>query len=134
MKSFSRNALLFITLTTGMFLLSAQIFPSAVVEGKRQTQATTTVCDANAESCSTTICTDGQPCVTTQIPTKTETNPKQYDLNNNAPLEKQAPIEEQAPVEEQAPIEEQAPVEEQASTAPEEDDPFFADYVDRYFD
>ena len=58
----------------------------------------------------TTICTDGQHCVTTQIPTSTETNPKQDDSNNNTP------------------------VEEQASTAPEEDDPFFDDYVDRDFD
>jgi hypothetical protein len=122
MKSFSQNALIFIILTTGIFLLSAQIFPSTVVEGKRQTQASTTVCDANTESCSTTVCTDGQPCVTTQIPTKTETNPKQDDSNNNAP------------VDEQGPVEKQVPVEKQASTAPEEHDPFFDDYVDRDFD
>jgi hypothetical protein len=122
MKGFRQNELLFIILATGMFLLSAQIFPSAVVEGKRQTQASTTVCDANTESCSTTVCTDGQPCVTTQIPARTETNPKQDDSNNNIP------------VEEQASVDEQAPVEEQASTVPVEDDPFFEDYIDRDFD
>jgi hypothetical protein len=116
MESFSHNALLFIILTTGMFLISAQLFPSAIVEGKRQTQASTTVCDAKTESCSTTICTDGQPCVTTQVPTRTETDPKQDNSNNNMP------------------VEEQTPVEEQPSTVPEEEDPFFEDYVDRDFD
>jgi hypothetical protein len=115
MKSFGNNALLFIILTTGMFLISAQLFASAVVEGKRQTQASTTICDAKTWSCSATICTDGQHCVTIQIPSRTETNPKQDDSNNNMP------------------VEEQTPVEEQRSTAPEED-PFFEDYIDRDFD
>jgi hypothetical protein len=122
MKSFSHNALLFIILTTGMFLISAQLFPGAIVEGKRQTQASTTVCDAKTESCSTTICTDGQPCVTTQVPTRTETDPKQDNSNNKTPVEVQTPVEEQIPVEEQP------------STVPEEEDPFFEDYVGRDFD
>lgn len=45
--------------------------------------------------------------MTTQIPTRTETNPKQDDSNNNIPVEEQAPLDEQA------------------STVPEEEDPFF---------
>ena len=48
--------------------------------------------------------------MTTQIPTSTETNPKQDDSNNNTP------------------------VEEQASTLPADEDPFFEDYLDRDFD
>lgn len=96
-------------------MITVQIFPSLVVEGKRQTQSSTTVCDDKTESCSTTICTDGQPCITTQNPPRTETSPKQDDSNN-------------------VPVEEQTPVEEQEPTAAEEEDSFFDDLIDRDFD
>ena len=115
MKRFRQQAILFIVLMTGMFLITVQIFPSTVVEGIRQTQSSTTVCDDKTESCSATICTDGQPCVTTQIPSRTETSPKNDDSSN-------------------IPVEEQTPVEEQKPTAPVEEDSFFDDLIDRDFD
>ncbi|MGA8107737.1 MAG: hypothetical protein WB815_13895, partial [Nitrososphaeraceae archaeon] len=93
MKRFRQQAILFIVLMTGMFLITVQIFPSTVVEGERQTQSSTTVCDDKTESCSTTICANGQPCVTTQNPPQTETSPKQDD-SNNIPVEEQTPVEE----------------------------------------
>ena len=115
MKSFRHNALLFIVLATVMFLMTV-VLPSAVVEGKTQTQSLTNVCDDKTESCRTTICSNGQPCMTIQDPPKKETNPGQDGSNNNVPVEGQTPVEGQA------------------SVAPEEVDPFFEDFTDRDFD
>lgn len=124
MKSFRHNALLFVVLATVMFLMTVEVLPSAVVEGKTQTQSLTNVCDDKTESCRTTICSNGQPCMTIQDPPKKETNPGQDGSISNVPVEGQTPVEGQG----------RTPVEGQASVAPEEVDPFFEDFIDRDFD
>jgi hypothetical protein len=90
----------------GIFLISGLVFPSSLVEGKRQSQSTTTMCNDDAGSCSTIICTEGQPCQTSHSPPRGKVMAPPAEFGTQMPVKEQQPLSQQQPIEELHPLEE----------------------------
>lgn len=112
MKHYRQISISIIMLMAGIFLITGLVFPSSLVEGKRQSQSTTTMCNDETGSCSTIICAEGQPCQTSHSPPRGNILPPPAESGTTMPVKEQQPVEEQRPVEQQQPIEERHPVEE----------------------
>ena len=97
MKHYRQLLISIIMLMAGIFLISGLVFPSSLVEGKRQSQSTTTMCNDDTGSCSTIICIEGQPCQTSHSPPR-----------GKMPVKEQQPLAQQQPIEELHPLEEQS--------------------------
>ena len=92
----------------GIFLISGLVFPSSLVEGKRQSQSTTTMCNDDTGSCSTIICTEGQPCQSSQSPPRGKVMAPPAEFGTQMPVKEQQPLSQQQPIEELHPLEEQS--------------------------
>jgi hypothetical protein len=90
----------------GIFLISGLVFPSSLVEGKRQSQSTTTMCNDDTGSCSTIICTEGQPCQTSHSPPRGKVMAPPAEFGTQMPVKEQQPLSQQQPIEELHPLEE----------------------------
>ena len=129
----------------GIFLISGLVFPSSLVEGKRQSQSTTTMCNDDTGSCSTIICTEGQPCQTSHSPPSGKVMPPPAESWTQMPVKEQQPLAQQQPIEELHPLEDVQPLEKQSEEAEdakehivgeesEEDTSLLADLMDLHFD
>jgi hypothetical protein len=92
----------------GIFLISGLVFPSSLVEGKRQSQSTTTMCNDDTGSCSTIICTEGQPCQTSHSPPRGKVMAPPAEFGTQMPVKEQQPLSQQQPIEDLHPLEEQS--------------------------
>lgn len=120
----------------GIFLITGLVFPSSLVEGKRQSQSTTTMCNDETGSCSTIICAEGQPCQTSHSPPRGNILPPPAESGTTMPVKEQQPIEERHPVEELHPLGEQLedPEEHIGGEELEEDTSLLAELMDLHFD
>jgi hypothetical protein len=108
MKHYKQLSISIIMLMAGIFLITGLVFPSSQVEGKRQSQSTTTMCNDDAGSCSTIICTEGQPCQTSHSPPRGKVMPSPAESETQMPVKEQQPLAQQQPIEELQPLEEQS--------------------------
>jgi hypothetical protein len=108
MKHYRQLLISIIMLMAGIFLISGLVFPSSLVEGKRQSQSTTTMCNDDTGSCSTIICTEGQPCQTSHSPPSGKVMPPPAESWTQMPVKEQQPLAQQQPIEELHPLEEQS--------------------------
>ena len=120
----------------GIFLISGLVFPSSLVEGKRQSQSTTTMCNDDTGSCSTIICTEGQPCQTSHSPPSDKVMPPPAEFGTQMPVKEQQPLSQQQTIEELHPLEEQSEdAEEQiVGKDSEEDTSLFEELMNLHFD
>ena len=108
MKHYKQLSISIIMLMAGIFLISGLVFPSSFVEGKRQSQSATTMCNDETGSCSTIICTEGQPCQTSHSPPRGAIVPPSAESGTQMPVKEQQPVAQQQPIEELHPLEEQS--------------------------
>jgi hypothetical protein len=106
MKHYRQLLISIIMLMAGIFLISGLVFPSSLVEGKRQSQSTTTMCNDDTGSCSTIICTEGQPCQTSHSPPRGKVMAPPAEFGTQMPVKEQQPLSQQQPIEELHPLEE----------------------------
>jgi hypothetical protein len=106
MKHYRQLSISIIMLMAGIFLISGLVFPSSLVEGKRQSQSTTTMCNDDTGSCSTIICTEGQPCQTSHSPPRGKVMAPPAEFGTQMPVKEQQPLSQQQPIEELHPLEE----------------------------
>ena len=85
----------------GIFLILGAMHSSSFAEEKRQAQSTTTVCNEDTESCEVSICSNENPCETSnaQSPSKTESSME----DNEESLPQQEPDQEERQLEEYPP-------------------------------
>lgn len=145
MKHYRQLSISIIMLMAGIFLITGLVFPSSFVEGKRQSQSATTMCNDETGSCSTIICTEGQPCQTSHSPPRGTIVPPSAESETQMPVKEQQPVAQQQPIEELHPLEDVQPLEEQSEEAEdakehivgeesEEDTSLLADLMDLHFD
>ena len=136
MKHYRQLSISIIMLMAGIFLISGLVFPSSLVEGKRQSQSTTTMCNDDTGSCSTIICTEGQPCQTSHSPPSDKVMPPPAEFGTQMPVKEQQPLSQQQPIEELHPLEEQSEdAEEQiVGEDSEEDTSLLEELMDLHFD
>jgi hypothetical protein len=108
MKHYRQLLISIIMLMAGIFLISGLVFPSSLVEGKRQSQSTTTMCNDDTGSCSTIICTEGQPCQTSHSPPRGKVMAPPAEFGTQMPVKEQQPLSQQQPIEDLHPLEEQS--------------------------
>jgi hypothetical protein len=108
MKHYRQLSISIIMLMAGIFLITGLVFPSSFVEGKRQSQSATTMCNDETGSCSTIICTEGQPCQTSHSPLRGKVMPPPAESGTQMPVKEQQPLAQQQPIEELHPLEEQS--------------------------
>lgn len=136
MKHYRQISISIIMLMAGIFLITGLVFPSSLVEGKRQSQSTTTMCNDETGSCSTIICAEGQPCQTSHSPPRGNILPPPAESGTTMPVKEQQPIEERHPVEELHPLGKQLedPEEHIGGEELEEDTSLLAELMDLHFD
>jgi hypothetical protein len=85
----------------GIFLILGAMHSSSLAEEKRQAQSTTTVCNEDTESCEVLICSNENPCETsnTRSPSKTESSIE----DNEKSLPPQEPNQEKQQLEKYPP-------------------------------
>ena len=124
MKHYRQLSISIIMLMAGIFLITGLVFPSSFVEGKRQSQSATTMC--NDEPRGTIV-------------------PPSAESETQMPVKEQQPVAQQQPIEELHPLEDVQPLEEQSEEAEdaeehivgeesEEDTSLLADLMDLHFD
>lgn len=136
MKHYRQLSISIIMLMAGIFLITGLVFPSSLVEGKRQSQSTTTMCDDDTGSCSTIICTEGQPCQTSHSPPRGKIMPPPVESGTPMPMKEQQPVAQEQPVEELHPLEEQSedPEEHIGGEESEEDTSLLEELMDLHFE
>lgn len=139
MKHYRQLSISIIMLMAGIFLITGLVFPSSFVEGKRQSQSATTMCNDETGSCSTIICTEGQPCQTSHSPPRGTIVPPPAESGTQMPVKEQQPIEELHSLEDVRPLEEQSEEAEDAEEhivgeESEEDTSLLAELMDLHFD
>ena len=136
MKHYRQLSISIIMVMAGIFLITGLVFPSSFVEGKRQSQSTTTMCNDDAGSCSTIICTEGQPCQTSHSPPRGAIVPPSAESGTQMPVKEQQPLAQQQPIEELHPLEERSvDAEEQiVGEESEEDTSLLEELMDLHFD
>ena len=136
MKHYRQLSISIIMLMAGIFLITGLVFPSSLVEGKRQSQSTTTMCNDDTGSCSTTICTEGQPCQTSHSPPRDKIMPPPAESGTPMPMKEQLPVAQEQPVEELHPLEEQSedPEEHIGGEESEEDTSLLEELMDLHFE
>jgi hypothetical protein len=139
MKHYRQLSISIIMLMAGIFLITGLVFPSSFVEGKRQSQSATTMCNDETGSCSTIICTEGQPCQTSHSPPRSTFVPPPAESGTQMPVKEQQPIEELHPLENVQPLEEQSEDAEDAEEhiveeESEDDTSLLEELMDLHFD
>jgi hypothetical protein len=145
MKHYRQLSISMIILMAGIFLITGLVFPTSLVEGKRQSQSTTTMCNDETGACSTIICTEGQPCQTSHSPPIGTIMPPPAESGTQLPVKEQQPVAQQPPIEELHPLEDVQSFEEQSEEAEdgeehivgeesEEDTSLLAELMDLHFD
>jgi type IV secretory pathway VirB10-like protein len=104
MKQNRQTSISLIVLAAGLFLVTGLLFPGSSTAERRQSQSSTTVCNDETGTCTTTICADGQPCHST-------TNPP---LGTASPLVSSTPAVQEPAEEAEQPTVEQEQTSEQA--------------------
>jgi hypothetical protein len=136
MKHYRQLSISIIMLMAGIFLISGLVFPSSLVEGKRQSQSTTTMCNDDTGSCSTIICTEGKPCQTSHSPPRGKVMAPPAEFGTQMPVKEQQPLSQQQPIEELHPLEEQSEVTEEQIVGEdsEEDTSLLEELINLHFD
>jgi hypothetical protein len=136
MKHYGQLSISVIMLMAGIFLITGLVFPSSPVEGKRQSQSTTTMCNDDAGSCSTIICTEGQPCQTSHSPPRDKVTAPPAESGTQMPVKEQQPLAQPQPIEEIHPLEEQSKDAEEGigGEGSEEDTSLLEELMDLHFD
>jgi type IV secretory pathway VirB10-like protein len=111
MKQNRQTSISLIVLAAGLFLVTGLLFPGSSAADRRQSQSSTTVCDDETGTCTTTICADGQPCHSTTNPPLGTASPP----SSSTPMTQEPTEERELPTIEQEQASEQA--EEQAEPA-----------------
>jgi hypothetical protein len=139
MKHYGQLSISIIMLLAGIFLITGLVFTSSFVEGKRQSQSATTMCNDETGSCSTIICTEGQPCQTSHSPPRGTIVPPPAESETQMPVKEKQPVAQQQPIEKLHPLEEQSEEAEDAEEhiveeESEEDTSLLAELMDLHFD
>jgi hypothetical protein len=79
----------------GIFLILGATHSNSLAEEKRQAQSTTTVCNEESESCEVSICSNENPCKTSNSPNPSNTESSMED--NEVRPQQDPDLEEQQP-------------------------------------
>ena len=79
----------------GIFLILGAIHSDSLAEEKRQAQSTTTVCNEDTESCEVSICSDENPCETSNTPSPSKSESSVEDNEESLPQQEPDPEEQQ---------------------------------------
>jgi hypothetical protein len=79
----------------GIFLILGAIHSDSLAEEKRQAQSTTTVCNEDTESCEVSICSNENPCETSNTPIPSKAESSMEDNEESLPQKEPDPEEQQ---------------------------------------